>query len=776
MKKFTRRKSVWLLVVLIYSCNLFSQTKTIPYQQLTSGSGIYFGATMNTNSITVNFEGPADRWFAFGLGSFMASDAFIYSNGISTATHTVGWYDYINSSSGTTKDGTQDWNIVSTGTVSGQRTVTATRALNTGDVNDAVITFSATTLSLIWAKGFSANDYTISYHGSSNRACCISLTWLSAPSASFATSTTTVCAGSSLTYSNLTTGGQTSYTWSFAGGNPSTSNSTNPNVQYTTPGSYSVALTATNTIGSATYTQVNYITVTPTVAPTLSIALTGGSNPLCAGSFITFTASSTNGGGSPSYQWKVNGVNAGTNSSTFTTTTLNNGAVVTCVMTSNATCATPSAIASSGITMTVNSTAPASVSIALTSNNNPICIGAAAVFAATPGNGGITPSYQWKINSVNAGNNSPTFTTNTLSNGDVVTCVLSSNAPCASSTLATSAGITMTVSSLLTPTIGVSLISGTNPFCAGSAITLSASSVNGGSAPTFQWKVNGANTGSNSAVFSSTTLANGNSIICVMASNLSCSSPNTATSSAITLTVYPIPPTPTVIALSSPTFCTGENVVLASSSASDNIWSNSANTQTILVFSSGNYSVMQVSNGCASAHSNTLSVLVHPNPNVSVSPAGPFCNYNFPVALLANPNGGVFSGTGVSGMIFDPSIAIIGNNVVNYNYVDPNTGCNGTSSIVIIVSNCLGLNNFSNSTTLVSCYPNPVQKSITLDSQTEKIKQVSIYDFMGRCVQKEPGLSVNKLKLDLSHLASGNYIFEIKLEHSTVRSKINKQD
>jgi para-nitrobenzyl esterase len=77
-----------------------------------------------------------------------------------------------------------------------------------------------------------------------------------------------------------------------------------------------------------------------------SITVTAGSNQICAGESVTFTATPSNLT-SPSYQWKVNGNNAGTGS-TFSSST-SNGDIVTCVATPSC----GSAATSSGITMTV---------------------------------------------------------------------------------------------------------------------------------------------------------------------------------------------------------------------------------------------------------------------------------------------------------------------------------------------------------------------------------------------------------------------------------------
>ncbi len=85
----------------------------------------------------------------------------------------------------------------------------------------------------------------------------------------------------------------------------------------------------------------------------VSVTITPSANPICAGAPVTFTAIPVNGGSTPVYQWKLNGTVAGTNSPTYTFTTLN-GDAVTCVLTSNAACITGNPATSNTITMTVN--------------------------------------------------------------------------------------------------------------------------------------------------------------------------------------------------------------------------------------------------------------------------------------------------------------------------------------------------------------------------------------------------------------------------------------
>jgi hypothetical protein len=133
---------------------------------------------------------------------------------------------------------------------------------------------------------------------------------------------------------------------------------------------YRIRVVGSNPVTIGTDNGTN-LTVIATRVPSVAVAITTGSNPMCAGASTTFTATPTNGGISPTYQWKVNGVNT-FSTANFTTSTLVNGDVVTVVLTPSAEiCPSPATATSPAITMTVN---PIPATPAVTTNS-PLCIG-----------------------------------------------------------------------------------------------------------------------------------------------------------------------------------------------------------------------------------------------------------------------------------------------------------------------------------------------------------------------------------------------------------------
>lgn len=451
-----------------------------------------------------------------------------------------------------------------------------------------------------------------------------------------ASSNSPVCQSGTLSLTSTPAGGTSPYTYSWSG--PSfTSTLGNPtitNVQPAASGTYTVIVTDANGCQAQATTQV---LINPTVVPSVNITANPG-NSICAGTSVTFTATPTNGGTSPAYQWYVNNIaQPGQTGSTFTTSTLAQGNTVKVTMASSLPCPVPALATSNIITMTVNPLLTPSITINASATT--ICAGASVIFTAAPVvNGGTAPQYQWKVNGTNVGPNSATYTTTTLANGDIVTCVLTSNATCATPATVTSNSITITVNPLLTPS--VSIVVSANDICPGIPVTFTASPVNGGSSPAYQWKLNGSNVGTNSPTYTSSTLANGDQVQVILTSNATCATPSTATSNTITMIIKPgTPATPGPIT-GNAFVCPNYNNLVYSiapvNNATSYTWTvpagwtlQSGQGSTSITVLSGNAGqngniTVTATNSCGTSAASTLAVVVNPGtPETPAEITGP---------------------------------------------------------------------------------------------------------------------------------------------------------
>jgi hypothetical protein len=266
---------------------------------------------------------------------------------------------------------------------------------------------------------------------------------------------TTVCAGSSQSYSINSVSGATSYTWSYSGGSSPSGSGTSVNFNPT--GSGTLTVTADNNCGSSS-AQTLSITVTPLATQPGINSSMGGS--LCAGQSTTLDATNICSG--CSYTWQP-GNQSGTSislspsSTTQYTVSASNG------------CGGPV----SSNTFTVNVSQLITPSVSITANpSGSICAGANISFTAFSSNGGSNPSYQWFVNGGNSVGSGTTYSSSSLSNMDQVTCQLTSDANCANPTLVTSSAYTVNV----TPIPATPTISPSSPGTSCNAIPLTASS------------------------------------------------------------------------------------------------------------------------------------------------------------------------------------------------------------------------------------------------------------------------------------------------------------
>ncbi len=226
---------------------------------------------------------------------------------------------------------------------------------------------------------------------------------------------------------------------------PITYSSSNPAVATIVSGKIHITGAGTSMIAANDGTSQVIQTLTVVAAITPAITITPASPDTCQGKTMVFSAEITGGGSQPVLQWQVNGQNQGTNSLQFSTSSLNNGDAVTCVLTSNAACTTSNTATSN---IAVFTTDPfISTSVAITSSETGlVCEGTPITFTAIGYSPDFKPDYQWQVNGKNAGTDQSTFTSGTLANGDTVTCILTSTGKCLIDPQTTSNAITVAFS------------------------------------------------------------------------------------------------------------------------------------------------------------------------------------------------------------------------------------------------------------------------------------------------------------------------------------------
>jgi gliding motility-associated-like protein len=187
--------------------------------------------------------------------------------------------------------------------------------------------------------------------------------------------------------------------------------------------------------------------IIPGVYPLVSIA--ADDPDLCSAGSKNYTATVQNAGDKPQYQWMVNGQTAGTNAAIFNAASLSTGDKLTCMVTGRNSCGTGSKVSNE---LVIPQTVPSidnSVTISSSLKNNVITEGQQITFTALAAyTTGI--SYQWLVNGLSVGTNSATFVSTDLTNGDVVTCQVTTTGQCVVKPVVTSNALTVL---MLTPIV-----------------------------------------------------------------------------------------------------------------------------------------------------------------------------------------------------------------------------------------------------------------------------------------------------------------------------------
>jgi hypothetical protein len=198
-----------------------------------------------------------------------------------------------------------------------------------------------------------------------------------------------------------------------------------------------------------------------------------------------------------------------------------------------------------------------SVTIAITPYTDTSCPGTQLRFIATQSNDTFsTTTYQWYTDGFPTDVTIDTFYTTALNTGDFVYCEIYYTDSTGALDSAMSNIITIYHSDSIPPRAIIALTVGSNPDCGGHPLTFTATPVNGGSAPIYQWMVNDtAVTGADSATFSGI-FAGGDSISCMIVSNSPCAPFDTAYSNVIPVLHYNLTAAATISVTRNP-ICAG---------------------------------------------------------------------------------------------------------------------------------------------------------------------------------------------------------------------------
>ncbi len=195
--------------------------------------------------------------------------------------------------------------------------------------------------------------------------------------------------------------------------------------------------------------------------------------------------------------------------------------------------------------------------VQIAASSNQLCQGETASFSVQSQSGqGIAPSYDWLVNGISQGINSPNFSYQPA-NGDQVQCQLTSSEACAQPAIVVSTPVQMTVSQPLQPQASIQPLQ--DSVCFTEPIIISSNFINAGSNPTYQWMVNNIHNGQVNQTFNWYAPTPGTYQINLLAtSSLSCVTSPMAFSPVVNITVLPL--VQPVININTPTntLCSGE--------------------------------------------------------------------------------------------------------------------------------------------------------------------------------------------------------------------------
>lgn len=175
-----------------------------------------------------------------------------------------------------------------------------------------------------------------------------------------------------------------------------------------------------------------------------------------------------------------------------------------------------------------------SVTIYMPFGTDTTCPGIQLTFTAVQSNDTFsTTSYHWYTDNTFIGVIIDTFYTTALVDGDSVYCEIYYINSLGVLDSFRSNTIIVHRSNAIPPRVLISLTTGSNPGCGATPLTFTAYPINGGTAPTFQWMVDGVPLAGEDSITITRYFNAGDTVSCLMVSNSPCASPTDSAFSGV---------------------------------------------------------------------------------------------------------------------------------------------------------------------------------------------------------------------------------------------------
>jgi hypothetical protein len=174
-------------------------------------------------------------------------------------------------------------------------------------------------------------------------------------------------------------------------------------------------------------------------------------------------------------------------------------------------------------------------------------------------------------------------------------------------------------------------------------------------------------------------------------------------------------------------------------------------------------------NGCTGNAGTAITVLA--SPTASLSAFSPICLQDGAITLSGGaPQNGVYSGTGVTGNQFNPTVSGAGTITIDYTYTASN-GCSDNATNTITVNDCAGIDEIASINALIA--PNPASDELTITINSELNNVVySMVSEDGKVVIPATSINTTVTNINVNQLAEGLYFIQLSNANGIAVKKV----